>query len=223
MTYVFGDIHGCLRAFETLLDQLQPGSDDVIIALGDYIDRGADSKGVIDRLIALKKELTLVALRGNHEIMMQEALLGPPSSGFWMMNGGLETLDSYNVRSLKGIPDEHWEFFRNLRDIHVAEPFLFTHATPPPRQSVAEFSGDSLYWARFTNLRERDDGRFLICGHTPQDDRRPGLQAGHLCLDTGCCHGGYLTALTLETGDYLQANEEEKLRDGSLDLPVLAG
>jgi serine/threonine protein phosphatase 1 len=223
MTYVFTDIHGCLRAFDALLDELQPSDGDTVIALGDYIDRGADSKGVIDRLIGIRDELTLVALRGNHEIMMQEALLGPPASGFWMMNGGLETLDSYNVRSLKGLPEEHWEFLYNLRDIHVAEPFLFTHATPPPELSVAEFDEESLFWSRFTNLRERKDGRFLICGHTPQTDRRPSLRAGHLCLDTGCCHGGYLTALTLETGAYLQTSEEGQFRDGWLDLPTFAG
>lgn len=219
MTYVFGDIHGCLSSFETLLKRLNPTKNDTVITLGDYVDRGADSRGVVERLIQLREETNLIALRGNHEIMMSEALQGPPASGFWLLNGGLETLDSYRLRKLSDIPKAHWEFFQGLEDYHVIDNFLFTHATPDPGLAIDDFDEDALFWDRFRELKPRQDGHFLICGHTPQDDRRPGVTNGHLCLDTGGVHGGFITALTLETGEYTQANEEGEMRSGTIDLP----
>lgn len=221
MTYLFGDIHGCMQSFESLLTLLEPTSEDTIITLGDYVDRGPDSRGVITRILALQEELTVISLRGNHEKMMTEALNGPPASGFWMMNGGFATLDSYRARTLRDLPEEHWAFLANLKPYHLVEPFLITHATPPPQKQLNELTADDFYWSRFTNLSERCDGRFLICGHTPTASHRPESRHNHLCIDTGCCHDGYLTALTLETGDYIQANESGDLRDGQVTLPPL--
>lgn len=220
MTFVFGDIHGCLYSFNTLLELLSPGSDDVVVTLGDYVDRGPASKGVIERLLVLRKEINLVTLRGNHEIMMEEARNGPPASSFWKLNGGIETMASYGERSLKNVPDSHWEFLKELKPYYLTDRFLLTHATPPSNRAIEDCDDEDLYWARFRNLKPRKDGLFLICGHTPQDERLPALDNGHLCLDTGCVHGGYLTALTLETGDYIQANESGDLRDGEVDLSM---
>lgn len=221
MTYVFGDIHGCMQSFETLLTLLEPKPEDTIITLGDYVDRGRDSQGVLSRLLQLRKELNVVTLRGNHEVMMQEALNGPPASGFWMMNGGFATMDSYRARALRDVPPEHWRFLESLQAYHIVEPFLLTHATPPSGTPVEKLTNDELLWARFGKQRERSDGRFLICGHTPTPDHRPALLNGHLCIDTGCCHGGYLTALRLDTGEYFQSNEEGDLREGQVRLPPL--
>ena len=219
MTYVFGDIHGCLSSFDTLLTKISATKSDTVITLGDYVDRGADSRGVIDRLLRLREETNLIALRGNHEIMMVEALQGPPASGFWLLNGGLETLESYRVRKLSQVPQEHWDFFQSLEDYHVIDNFLYTHATPDPSMAIADFDEDSLFWDRFRDLQAREDGNFLICGHTPQETRRPGTTEGHVCLDTGGVHGGYLTALEVETGKYYQANEEGGMRDGQIEIP----
>lgn len=221
MTYVFGDIHGCMTSFETLLSFLEPGPGDTVITLGDYIDRGPASKAVIERLLGLKKECQLVALRGNHEAMMKEARQGPPASSFWLLNGGIETLESYQCRSLAEVDQHHWDFLASLKRFHLIEPFFFAHATPPPKGTPADYTYEELLWPRFRKPKARKDGRFLICGHTPQEDRRPALHNGHLCLDTGCAHGGFLTALTLETGEYLQASENGEIRDGSLALPAL--
>lgn len=218
MTYVFGDIHGCLKSFNELLDYLSPGKDDVVVTLGDYVDRGPASKGVIDRLLKLPEQTTLVALRGNHEIMMEEARQGPPSSSFWLLNGGIETLESYQGRSLSNVPEEHWQFLENLKDHHIVGNFLLTHATPPFDKAITDCDNDELYWARFRAPKPRTDGKFLVCGHTPQEDRFPNLHDGNICLDTGCVHHGYLTALTLETGEYLQANEEGDIRTGEVEL-----
>lgn len=222
MTYVFGDIHGCLDAFNYLLDEIAPASTDQIVTLGDYIDRGPASKGVIDRLIQLDSEVDLVALKGNHELMMEEARQGPPASSFWLLNGGIETLESYQCRSLSEVPEEHWQFIAGLKSHHLADHFLMTHATPPHRGPIADYDDDDLYWNRFRNPKEREDGLFLICGHTPQENRKPALRNNHLCLDTGCVHDGFLTALILETGEYLQANEAGELRRSKIQLPAMA-
>lgn len=186
------------------------------------MDRGPASKGVLDRLLELRQETTLVALRGNHEIMMEDARQGPPASSFWLLNGGIETLESYQGRSLERVPEEHWQFLNELTDHHLIGNYLLTHATPAFDRAIEDFDDDDLYWSRFRNPKARSDGKILICGHTPQEDRRPAFQEKNLCLDTGCVHDGYLTALTLESGDYLQANESEDLRDGKIDL-VSAG
>ncbi|MFC0016438.1 metallophosphoesterase family protein [Roseibacillus persicicus] len=220
MTYVFGDIHGCLHSFNTLIELLSPGADDVVVTLGDYVDRGPASKGVIDRLLQLQEEINLVTLRGNHEIMMEEARKGPPASSFWKLNGGIETMASYGGRSLKDVPQSHWDFFDQLKPHYIEGEFLLTHATPPFDKTVEDCDDEDLYWSRFRDLKPRKDGLFLICGHTPQEDRSPALESGHVCLDTGCVHGGFLTALTLETGAYIQADENGELRDGKLDLSL---
>ncbi len=111
-----GDIHGCLTALDTLLGFVQPGPDDQLIFLGDYIDRGPDSKGVLDRLIELKRTRPVVCLRGNHEIMMLAGREGQDDFRFWMSFGGVETLGSYvqpgSEITLENIPYEHWHFVR---------------------------------------------------------------------------------------------------------------
>ena len=217
MTFVFGDIHGCLSSFNALLEFLDPGKDDVVVTLGDYIDRGPASRGVVERLIQLQSEINLVALKGNHEFMMEDARKGPPASSFWRLNGGIETLESYRTRTLLEVPESHWDFFQKLKPYHCIDNFLLTHATPTADKAPEDWDTEDLYWRRFRDLEERPDGRILVCGHTPQSNRLPKFEKKHLCLDTGCVHGGYLTALTLETGDYLQANEEEDYRDGKID------
>ena len=221
MTYLFGDIHGCLKSFENLLDRLSPTKNDTVITLGDYVDRGPDSCGVVDRLLKLQEETNLIGLRGNHEIMMIDALQGPPASGFWLLNGGLETLESYGVRKLSEVPQAHWELFQSFEDYHIIGNFLLTHATPDPTLAIEDFDLDALFWDLFRDLEARDDGYFVICGHTPQEDRYPGVTEGHVCIDTSAVHGGYLTALTLENGEYLQADENGQFRSGQIELPAL--
>jgi serine/threonine protein phosphatase 1 len=90
-----GDIHGCARSFETLLDLVQPTPTDTIILLGDYIDRGPDSCRVIDMILELNQRCTVVALTGNHEIMLQEAANDSKARADWWRYGGQETMHSY--------------------------------------------------------------------------------------------------------------------------------
>lgn len=113
-----GDIHGCSMAWDTLLFMIKPQTDDLIITLGDYVDRGPDSNGVLERLITLHKTGQLVALRGNHEILMLEARHSPQQFDAWFKLGGEQTLASYPTTGkqpkLETIPAHHWEFMENL-------------------------------------------------------------------------------------------------------------
>src|SRR5262249_39324060 len=119
-----GDIHGCLGPLDDLLEWVNPTPDDLIIALGDYVDRGPDTRGVLDRLIALKVSgRKLVCLRGNHEIMMLEAWRGGrDDKKQWLSVGGVQTLGSYGTLpgktgTFETIPREHWDFIKyNLLD-----------------------------------------------------------------------------------------------------------
>src|SRR5437870_3329448 len=96
-TLAIGDIHGCLRAFDLLLATVCPEPDDLLVTLGDYVDRGPDSKGVLERLIDLQGRCRLVALMGNHDIMMVQARDDPQAFRNWLECGGKQTLESYGA------------------------------------------------------------------------------------------------------------------------------
>src|SRR5436305_15152730 len=97
-TLAIGDIHGCSRALDALLAAVAPRPDDQLITLGDYVDRGPDSRGVLDRLLALHATGRLVALRGNHDYMMLQARAGVDRF-MWLAFGGRPTLESYGAES----------------------------------------------------------------------------------------------------------------------------
>src|SRR4051812_211242 len=115
-----GDIHGCINPLNDLLKWVAPTPDDLVIALGDYVDRGPDTRGVLDRLIELKRSgMKLICLRGNHEVMMVEAFRGGRSEKkMWLGVGGLQALGSYGGApgrsgTLDDVPREHWDFLRD--------------------------------------------------------------------------------------------------------------
>jgi serine/threonine protein phosphatase 1 len=115
-TIAIGDIHGCSAALDTLLKAIRPRPDDTIVTLGDYVNRRPDSKGVIERLIALANRCRLVPLLGNHDQMLLAARSGLHTMT-WMRMGGLATLHSYGTgRDLNCIPDEHYEFLKECLD-----------------------------------------------------------------------------------------------------------
>src|SRR5262245_50312650 len=103
-TLAIGDIHGCLSALDALLDEVDPQHGDLVVALGDYVDRGPDSKGVLDRLIALEARCRCVALRGNHDVMMMAGREDREQFREWLNYGGKQTLESYRLK-------EEWEGF----------------------------------------------------------------------------------------------------------------
>jgi len=220
-TLAIGDIHGCLTALDALLDIVKPGPDDVVVALGDFTDRGPDSRGVIERLIALKAQGRLVALMGNHDEMMLAALQGVESRT-WMWCGGRETLASYghqpdDVR-LECVPAAHREFLMSLLPYHETATHIFAHATLDPNLPLSEQPADALRWAKLDGPIKHASGKTLVCGHTKQRSGQPLVMPGTTCIDTGAYDArGWLTCLDVESGAYWQANQKGETRGGHLD------
>ena len=126
-TIAIGDIHGCAQALAALIDVLAPTSTDTLVLLGDYVDRGPDSRGVLEKLLDVQRQCSLVPLLGNHEIMMLSVLSGDMPALFWERYGGYETLLSYNGE-LTGVDASHWEFLRQCRRYFETDTHLFMHA-----------------------------------------------------------------------------------------------
>jgi serine/threonine protein phosphatase 1 len=210
-TLAIGDIHGCLTALDTLLGVVKPTTEDRLIFLGDYIDRGPDSKGVLDRLIELRKSRQVVCLRGNHEIMMMAAECGASDFKFWLTFGGIEALESYGEgSSLGSIPYYHWQFVKQTCvDWHETDTHIFVHASLHPDLPLNAQPTDWLHWQALNEKWHRPHGcgKTMICGHTEQRSGVPLRLMGAICIDTWVYGDGWLTCLDVETGEYWQANE----------------
>lgn len=202
-----GDIHGCARSLEALLARLAPSSTDHLLFIGDYIDRGPDSKGVIDRLLALREDVPCTFLRGNHEAMMIE-YLDEGTFELWRMNGGVSTLQSYlrgDGHSEIHIPPAHAEFIRDTKLYHETDDFFFVHAGLKPDRSLeaARRTPDEevLLWERGHLEAEAPMWeKPVVCGHTPHPE--PLNREKLILIDTGCVYHmkpgmGRLTAVHL--------------------------
>ena len=176
-TLAIGDIHGCLRALEQLALYVGFQDDDIIITLGDYVDRGPDSKGVIDFILSLRERHEVVTLKGNHEIMMLESLESDSCLSSWLGFGGKETLASYGA-NLEDIPEAHWEFMKKARPYHELEKHFFVHANVDPTAPIYAQPDELLYWERFGKPRPHVSGKTMVCGHTVQRSGEP-LNVGH--------------------------------------------
>lgn len=212
-----GDIHGCSIALRTLLDAVQPGSDDILVTLGDYVDRGPDTRGVIDTLIALEKTTQLKPLTGNHEVLFLDALIEQVDRDAWLRVGGRETLASYTSQgqppSWDGVPQEHIEFLthRCLR-YWESDRNLFVHANANAVFPLNEQSDDWLFWTRFEDSYPHVSGKTMICGHTAQKEGCPAIRPQAVCLDTWAYGGGWLTCLDVGSGEITQANQAGHIR-----------
>jgi serine/threonine protein phosphatase 1 len=223
-TLVIGDIHGCLAALTTLCDAIAPGPEDTLITLGDYIDRGDRSRGVLDRLLALGRCCRLVPLLGNHEELLLDALRDISTLRRWLALGGAETLRSYGWvsggprRALADwIPRPHRDFLAGCRPYHETRTHLFVHAGYVPELPLCEQPAEALRW-RVTDAKTaipHSSGKVAVVGHTPQLSGEV-LDLGFLvCIDTNCARGGWLTALEVDTGHIWQANRAGRLRTRS--------
>ncbi|QDT06851.1 Serine/threonine-protein phosphatase 1 [Rubripirellula lacrimiformis] len=210
-----GDIHGCRTALEKLLEAIAPTPDDIVVTLGDYVDRGPDSRGVIDTLIDLGRRTRLVGLLGNHEEMMLSVVREGESHHSWLRHGGVETLDSYGFDGdLDFLPAEHEAFFDSLGDYFEHGDYFFTHAAYDPDTPLEQQPADLLRWYSLTEglpARHRS-GKTAVVGHTANRDGEV-LDIGHLlCIDTYCYGGGWLTAVDLGNRQYWQVSEAGVLR-----------
>ena len=210
-----GDIHGCLDALNALLDAIQPGPEDIVVTLGDYIDRGPDSRGVVERLIALGTQTRHVGLLGNHEEMMLDVVRHGQPHQAWLRYGGVETLDSYAFDGdLEFLPPTHNAFFDSLGDYFEHDNFFFTHAAYAPDVNLEDQSVEMLRWYPLTEGMPAPhvNGKTAVVGHTANRDGEI-LDFGHLiCLDTFCYGGGWLTAMDLRTRRLWQASQDGVLR-----------
>ena len=222
-TLAIGDIHGCLTALEALLAWVEPQPDDLVITLGDYVDRGPNTRGVIDRLLKLDETHRLFPLRGNHEWMMLEAREG--DFDFWFNFGGEETLESYGVFGREDwaekIPYEHWRFIeRRCVEYHETDTHIFVHAGLDALKPLAEQDIYALCWQKLNPFAPPHvSGKTVICGHTAQPSGQP-RDLGHLvCIDTWVYGDGWLTCLEPATGRFWQADELGQKREGRLQRP----
>jgi len=212
-TIAVGDIHGHMAALDAILTAVEPQPEDTLIFLGDYVDHGPDSRGVLARLIALREQCQIVALEGNHDNLMRSVLEGRNDLVAWMHPqwGGGATLDSYETIDLSEIPDEHVAFLKGLVPFHETDTHLFFHANYAPNRRPQD---QDFYTRTFLPVDQTHvpgphySARTVVVGHTPQEYGRV-LDLGHLiCIDTGCGYGGYLTALDVGTGRIWQVSEQ---------------
>ncbi len=210
-TFALGDIHGCDVALRTLFEQVPLRADDVLIVLGDVIDRGPRSREVIDLLLDVAERCQLISVMGNHEEMLLDVLSHTRPIREWLDLGGQETLLSYGG-IIDDIPDEHRAYFAGMVDYWETETDIFIHASLHPDEPMAQQRLDRLRWKTLkgNELPHYSDKR-VICGHTPQPGE-PLAFDGWLCIDTGAHQGGWLTLFETRQNIAFQANQRGEFR-----------
>jgi len=215
-----GDIHGCLIPLQALVRRLALEPSDTIIFLGDYIDRGPNSKEVIDFLILLKSKFNVVSILGNHEEMMIASRDDQRYFDAWIKFGGKSTLESYNLpiekKSLYSIPKPHWEFMLDCTEYYETNSHIFTHATIDADINIREQNAEELRWNKFLSPDPHVSDKVVVCGHMSQKTGKI-LSYGHsICIDTFAHGGGWLTCLNTNNNKYFQANNSGKFQQGIL-------
>lgn len=210
-----GDVHGCARALETLLEEVAPGPDDLVVALGDYVNKGHDVRGVIAALRTLASATTLVPLLGNHDEQFLLALVG--GDDLYLRSFGSRALKSYGLDSTRvdEFPTEDRWFLSSCAWSHETEGHLFVHANAGSELSLGEQTPETLRYLRLDPAQgAHGSGKTLVCGHSAQRDGRI-LDLGHTVgIDTYACGGQWLTCLDVESGQLWQANEAGETRTG---------
>jgi serine/threonine protein phosphatase 1 len=199
--FIVGDVHGCLDMLRRLMDKIDWRPDeDSLIFLGDYIDRGVDSKGVVDYVLELTKaSLRVQCIMGNHENILLDFLnTGEPR--LLIINGGIPTLESYQAACENEndpiIPPEHADFFRSLPAYIELDDYYIVHAGFRPGVAIKDQTLEDLIWIREPFIfSDYDFGKTVIFGHTPIAE--PLMMDNKIGLDTGAVYGNKLTCLEL--------------------------
>lgn len=209
--YAIGDIHGRLDLMDELHGRIvadaaaRPIARCRLVYLGDYVDRGPDSRGVIERLLAPPPGgFERIALLGNHEAMLLDALADRHAAGHWRNNGGGATLRSYGLPAGCGmgefaaaLPAAHRVFLEELDLSHRAGGYYFVHAGIEPSLPLDAQPREAQIWIRNRFLDSTaDHGAVVVHGHTPVDDVE--WRPNRIGIDTGAFFSGRLTALVLE-------------------------
>lgn len=217
--YAIGDIHGCSDLLSRLLRCIEadcwkrPVERAMTVFVGDYIDRGAHSRDVIDLLLRWRESNDTVFLRGNHEAFLLQFLSDPKTLDNWRQCGGLETLLSYGLRPsispnrdeqvrladqlANSLPKEHFGFLESLHPYYICGDFLFVHAGVRPGVPIDEQTEEDLLWIREGFLAcEEPFERFVVHGHTPVTTID--LRSNRINIDTGAFATGRLTCIVIE-------------------------
>ncbi len=201
-----GDIHGCIVPLKLLWKMIDPQPSDTIIFVGDYVDRGPDSKGVIDFLIELRdcKQFNLTFLSGNHEEKFFLSRFGGSEIADWLAHwGGKETLESYSEEgselSLNAVPQSHWEFLLHCKPFAETENHIFVHANLEADIPLTQQLPFTLIHKKFGTPLPHCSGKTMICGHTAQASHLPADLGHAICIDTDPGRGGWLTCLDVES------------------------
>ncbi len=217
-----GDIHGCSNALDLLLAVVRPQPEDVIITLGDYFNKGPDSKGVIERLIRLAQNHYLIPLKGNHELELLQARNHNFDGSVELSLLGIETLISYSLPNreltLANIPARHWEFLEHsCLNSWETEHHIFVHANLDPQLPLNEQPDECLFWKKFNQPHPHYSGKVMICGHTSQKNGKP-INLGHaICIDTWACGEGWLTCLDVYGGQIWQTNQKGQVKQSRIE------
>ncbi len=206
--YAVGDIHGSLTHLTRLVEIVPFEPEDRIIFMGDYIDRGPDSRGTVAFLLEFRRKFPRsVFLRGNHEEMFEDFLhrSGQFSPGIFLLNGGSETLRSYGLdpeepAMARDFPADHLKFLFGTDLMHREEGLLFVHAGIRPGVPLEKQDREDLLWIREEFfLREHTLGLTVVFGHTPLREIFQNLPYA-VGIDTGAVYGGRLTCVELFEG-----------------------
>ncbi len=211
-TIAIGDIHGCSDALRALLTEVNPQSDDTIITLGDYVDRGPDSADVIEQMVELVSRCNLIPLLGNHELMMLQAVRDEGEMSFWQGNGGDATIASYGG-DIRNVPQHHRMFFQHCVQFHETETQMFVHANYVYDLQLHEQPESILFWEHILEdpPPPHISGKRVFVGHTPQQDGMV-RDLGHVVLlDTFCFGGKNLSAMDVDAEHVWQADNHGNL------------
>lgn len=220
--FAIGDIHGHLIALDALLATIPAGPDDTLVFLGDYVNKGPEVRGTLDRLYALNKTRNCVFLRGNHDQIMIDAHHKASKMTIFESLGGEETLMSYGSGLtedvMRYVPDQHWEFLEQIcRNYYQTDKYIFVHGGIRPKVSPKKEKPERLLWTTLSNAAAHKSGKTVICGHSSQRNGRIADRGHTICIDTGIGKGSLLTCLELDTFRFWQSNPLGRLNSGRLE------
>jgi serine/threonine protein phosphatase 1 len=202
------DIHGCLKTFRALVEEkVQLTTGDTLYLLGDYIDRGPNSKGVIDYILELQGTgYQVKCLTGNHEKMLLDALKDRAKRDLFLRNGGKQTMESYGLTFSEILLHPHLKFYNSLKYFIETEDYILVHAGLNFRKDNPFLDTDSMLWIRdWYNRMDKTklDGKIIVHGHTPQSvDKIKKLHENmatnqYMNIDVGCFRYDVMCALDL--------------------------
>ncbi|WP_269538029.1 metallophosphoesterase family protein [Cerasicoccus fimbriatus] len=212
-TWAIGDVHGQAELLKTLLDYLPLHREDTIIFMGDLIDRGPDSAGVLALVHQLQRTHKVIYLRGNHEAMALKARNNRSAIAHWIDCGGDATLESYRANTFDDIPEADWALLQSSHLYHETERDIYVHANLDPDIPMASQSESDLLWRFLEDPPIHQSGKFVICGHTEQSSGLPRFWGSGICIDTLGTNGrGWLSAVNAQRRAFWQVNDQNSRR-----------